>query len=555
MKRAGASTLAIALAAPLMAGTAQALPLMDPDVFSDNGNSIPGAQLRDAINDAAGVPNAGLTGFAITPSIGLQETYTDNVNQTHSNRQPDFITQLTPSITASAQTPRLTGNLNYSPTLSWYAETPGNNYINQSLAGTGLATLVPDALFVQAAAYASTISAFGGLTGAPGQILNQQNRTSVESFSLGPYFLHEFAPWGTLRVGANIGYTTTNYNGVPSGFGVVAPNTNNGDQITTEETASFTTGEFLSQFQYTIAVDGQQLQGTTGTTSGAYNYSVNNTLNYAVNRWLTLTASAGWQTQYYNTVPSTNISGLTWNLGGTITPNPDSVITFGYGHSNGFDSFNFAGTYALGGRTNISLNYSESLGVTLQQIQQALNGAYAGPNGILYSASTGAPLDITNSLFATQTNLTRNKVLTASITHIWERDTLTFSLNGQNQVFVARSTTSIENSQRGVTAAVSFNHDLRPDLSLSLYADYGYQEFYNIGGIGSATQTQRVYDFSAAMTYTFTPTLTGNVRYLFTNRNVSPDGTVNGTINNTVNGTNFSSFYQNIFTVGIVKTF
>ncbi len=84
---------------------------------------------------------------------------------------------------------------------------------------------------------------------------------------------------------------------------------------------------------------------------------------------------------------------------------------------------------------------------------------------------------------------------------------------------------------------------MRRDLSSTVFADFGYRQFYDSTLPGApGTQNQRLVDFSLALNYALTPTLQGTLQYIFTNRNS----------NDTFPG---DTFYQNVFLVGLAKTF
>jgi len=87
-----------------------------PDTFwnaaqrSDSGRTAATAQPSDFLYAPA--PQGPL---AVTPSLAITEQFNDNVFQTHSNKQSDFITQFTPGVLLQAQQPgfQLLSNFNF----------------------------------------------------------------------------------------------------------------------------------------------------------------------------------------------------------------------------------------------------------------------------------------------------------------------------------------------------------------------------------------------------------------------------------------------------------
>src|SRR5258706_226068 len=108
-------------------------------------------------------PSAIAGDWTITPRISGQELFTDNVLLTPTNRQSDFVTTLSPGLSVSGDSPRLQVKFDYSPVVSIYAITPNQNFFGQSLYGNGTATVVPDAFFIDARAYATLQPSTPGL--------------------------------------------------------------------------------------------------------------------------------------------------------------------------------------------------------------------------------------------------------------------------------------------------------------------------------------------------------------------------------------------------------
>ncbi len=101
--------------------------------------------------------------LTFTPRIVGQELFTDNVLLTPTNRRSDFVTTLSPVLSISDDSPRLQAKLDYSPTLSLYALTPGQNFIGQNLYANGTATVVPELFFLDARGLLSVQPSVPGL--------------------------------------------------------------------------------------------------------------------------------------------------------------------------------------------------------------------------------------------------------------------------------------------------------------------------------------------------------------------------------------------------------
>src|SRR5262245_53091591 len=89
--------------------------------------------------------SAALAGdWTISPFIAGQETFTDNVLLTPTNRHSDFVTSLFPGISITGESARYTATLNYAPTVALFALTPGQNFLGHNMYANGNAILVPD---------------------------------------------------------------------------------------------------------------------------------------------------------------------------------------------------------------------------------------------------------------------------------------------------------------------------------------------------------------------------------------------------------------------------
>src|SRR5215471_14868505 len=92
--------------------------------------------------------SAGAGDWTITPRIAGQETFTDNLFFTPTNRRADFITGIAPGISISGESSRLRATVDYSPTLQLFALTPGQDFLGNNLYANATATIVPDLFFL-----------------------------------------------------------------------------------------------------------------------------------------------------------------------------------------------------------------------------------------------------------------------------------------------------------------------------------------------------------------------------------------------------------------------
>ena len=120
--------------------------------------------------------------------------------------------------------------------------------------------------------------------------------------------------------------------------------------------------------------------------------------------------------------PRRVIADTVWGFGATLTPDPDSQISIGYGHQNGFNSLNFNANYALTARTTLSASYYSTVQTQLQQIQSQLNLASINQNGTLVNSQTGQPIFLNNAALGVQSGLFETRTFSFTATTLLDRD-------------------------------------------------------------------------------------------------------------------------------------
>jgi hypothetical protein len=250
-----------------------------------------------SIGYTTGLPfGAALAGdWTITPFIAGQETFTDNVLLTPTNRHSDLVTGLFPGVSITGESARFNATLNYSPTIQLFALTPNQNFVGHNLYANGTAILVPDWFFLDARGYATLLPTNPGLTtaggfgaggfgipvaapGAPsavpgvpstigGSFLPGNQQSQVTSFSASPYLSRRFDGFGTGELRYTLSDSNTS-NVQSGGFTTPGFATQNTSALTNEVSASFTTGEDFGRLHSRFLVDANRTSGT-GVFSGS----------------------------------------------------------------------------------------------------------------------------------------------------------------------------------------------------------------------------------------------------------------------------------------------
>jgi hypothetical protein len=255
----------------------------------------------------------------------------------------------------------------------------------------------------------------------------------------------------------------------------------------------FATGDILERVQDIFDADLLQSQNTadvgsingftglattTPTTSRSTRAVFSDQITYKLNRVIAVFASGGHEDIVYSGVDGQSIHDLTWSLGTTLTPGPDSQLTVSYGHQNGYNSVTANGYYGLTARTVLTLSYGSTLGTQLENLRNQLNLATADSNGTLVNGQTGGPLFGATNALAVQNGVFRTDTLTVGTQTTLDRDIITLNL------LLTRQTSSsgvISSSASAKTFLTTWVHQMQPDMTLNAGLSFSFQD-QSVGG-------------------------------------------------------------------------
>jgi uncharacterized protein (PEP-CTERM system associated) len=511
------------------AATGSATPGAASSAGGDAGASGPRGAIEsvspNGVNQRPAPPSTA-PAWTVNSAITLREEWSDNVLDTATDRRASFVTVVTPSLSINGATSRLTADLSYAPSFSAYTPDAPQNQFGQSLGADALLTLSPEELFVRATGYAAVESLNGATAAAGNQVLSQRTQAQVYDFSIEPYLTHRFGGWGTAQVGAAASQTMT---GALNGGATVQTLT------TRREFATFTSGENLGRLSDTLTLSATQDSGT-GALNGAYQDLVSDQIGYAITRGIIALASLGWEDIKYSGAGAPHYNDATWSVGARLLPNPDSVISVGYGHQGGATAAQANASYAPTATIRLSAQYSAGVTTAAQTLNNALAGASFDAFGHPIDPATGVPLDLGNNFFGFNTTVYQAKTLTASVAWLLPRDAWQLSVQRQTQTPVGAAGATVIAasggltlsqglaSTSGTTGTLSWQHDLSPLVSTTLSTEYGV--LGNVtplalsNGVLTATGKQArnvaLLAINAQISWQLTRTLTGQLQYGYT---------------------------------------
>lgn len=463
---------------------------------------------------------AGAQSVTYTPYFGGQELVTDNVLLTPTNQKSDLVTSISPGITVNADTTRLHGTLDYSPTFYLYAFTPGQNQVGQNLYANGTATLARDLLFFDARGYATfqpstpgltngvlggvpTLSSVGGPVSSSSQGIPSSQLTQVTSFSASPYLVHRFDGFGTGELRYTLSDTNfsggTNVLSVPNGVAL-----QNTTQTTNEATALFQTGENFGRLASRLLLNSAQ-SGGTGVFNNASHQIATVDSAYAITRRISALATFGYEDIRFSGVPPTRIKDVVWAGGILLTPSSRTKITVTYGHQDGITAPNVSVSYAPTELTTLSVSYSEGLSTAAQDIANNLAVSDVNVTGQLIDTRTSLPLLISNPALGLQSGVFRSKNLTSTAALNLKRDQISVSVYYSNNGLVAQSTPGTGTSEESTGGTLTWSHELSERSTLNFSSGYTHFNFPS----STTTSEENLFTIGATATYMFSSSLTG----------------------------------------------
>jgi hypothetical protein len=467
----------------------------------------------------------GAPAFLVQPRASLGETFTDNVNFVHSPRKFAAITNLSAGASVSADTPRLQAVATGQATGSFYVPssssnlTGSNSNLNQvygNLYANGLATVVPDALFVDfqsAITQSTSLPGFGfqNLSTLPSNLQTQQYITNVS-----PYIRKSFD--GLVDSELRYRFGSVNYGGNTTAVTTpgVAGLTNLSSSILNEGTFIAATGEDFQKALARFTADASEFN----TTSTAQNTQVSafSDFEYRFTPTIAALGRAGYQNQRYPFSPAATFAGATWLIGGrlgTLGPDQPAFISLEYGKQQGVYGFTGAAQVSITPTMLLTASLAQGIASQGQLFQNNLVNSTLSPSGAIVNQYSGLPTAFYSPGLGLSNNVYRQHLFNVGVTDsIGSNNYSLFGFYNEQQSL----TPPITPPTKSLGINFGYSRDIRPDLSG--YASLGYVNSRDAqtstAALAISNNNINTANASLGLNYLLSQGLTGSIVYTFT---------------------------------------
>ena len=149
--------------------------------------------------------------WTITPSISVNETATDNIDQVDKDRTSSLVTDISPGINIAGEGDRAKLRLNYQMHNLFYTDDSSRNNAQNSLNAFGTLEALENWFFIDANAFISqqNLSAYRGSTYSSVDTNNSNNTTETSTYRISPYFKGTLGTSTDYQLRYNLSKTTS----------------------------------------------------------------------------------------------------------------------------------------------------------------------------------------------------------------------------------------------------------------------------------------------------------------------------------------------------------
>ncbi len=423
------------------------------------------------------------------PSLEIAETYTDNVDLDAVDKEYDFVTRISPGISINGQGARMRFNLDYIANFLVFARSDEETDLRHNLNANLHTELVEDWFYLDGRASINQqfLERGGSISSNTDNVTD--NRQTIQNYSISPSIRRPIGTFGTVTAMYSLGYIKTGRPDNP----ILVPIDIMQETVTHRGLLSLDSGRQFTRFRWSISAD-----YTRDNRKNAFRDSERSSIrfngDYAVNSWLRLVGSLGYEENDDSTFFTNKNDGLTWDAGVTLTPGPRSILTVRGGRRYGDDNWSVKGSYQLSERSVIDISYSEEV-TTSQRILQ--NGLFDDPNNPVIDPGG---FSLTDSAFF-------RKRYSIGLTGSRGRNTVSGQAFYEERTY--RIATRDEDNYGG---SLNFSRSLSRKTSFSLGGSYQHTKY------DSGARTDNFYSGQVALNHSLSEYISGGITYFYTNR-------------------------------------
>lgn len=461
--------------------------------------------------------------WKVSPSITVEETYTDNLfvnpNATGTAqpaKEADFVTTVTPAVGVRATGGRIRANLDYSPTYVRPYENSDRDQVRQNLLGFGTAEIYEDVFFMdgRAAMFQATLDAGQPISSSVANVSG--NRGNVQSYSLSPAFRHHFGPY--IDTLSRITLDSVTVDGATAS-----------DTVSRDVNFTASSGHYFSLLRWTFLLDEKTTDRGEGRPKNIQT-RVNTDYSYFLGRQWSLLWGIGWE-KIEDATLNPEPQGLTWNVGFSYRPTVRTDIRATYGDRYDRENKNFSLSHQFPGNTTLAINYAETISFQQQVVGQDLSFLSVDSSGNLIDTRTGLPFVFDTNGFGFRDTSFFQRQMSALLTANRGRNTFVVRLTSEER---ENNASSLDETVRGITG--QWTHRVNPTVDANLSVTLRQTDF---GASG------RVDDFmagSARLNYRLTSSTLTSLSYTHSQRESS-------------GATAPADFEENLITLSLRKSF
>lgn len=423
--------------------------------------------------------------LVITPSVGVQGSFTDNVRLTETNRDSDFVTRAFVGVDAILNGVRTKGVLQAQAAYDFYADADDLNGWSARGFGIGSYELVQNvlALELDGGLTNGNISTFGSSaidrSGVDG-------RVQLATVGFGPRLTTRLGDFADLNAAARVSHVA--YEEADGSTTALLPE----DSTLFNADVAVDTADRYANVQLGLAAsyeeDDQDFRSYSAVASSYFRVAPS----------VRLIARAGYDS--IEDAANLDIDAPVWSLGVEYRPNDRALFSVEGGQRYDETTWAALANVEVTNRFYLSGSYSESVEPDQGRINRDFENFVAQQNAVA-TPLTPDEFTVNGNLYD---SASLNKEAQLHAVYTWPTQTLELSAMWSDRYLY-----DIRSHDRMVQAGVTYSRQLRPDLTAELGADY--IEVYDSPIFGES----RSYGLSAQLAYNLNPTLqlTGGYAY------------------------------------------